>query len=58
MERKFELMNRNGQDDDFSKFIKGKHVFYKGGKLKILKYHFWPNFFSSTLVQSLPKDAE
>ena len=40
--KKFESMNRNWQVGDFSKFIKGKHGFYNGGKLKNLKSHFWP----------------
>ena len=35
-------MNRNGQVDNFSKLIKGKHGFYNGGKLKNLKSYFWP----------------
>ena len=30
--KKLELMNRNWQVDDFSKFIKGKHGFYNEGK--------------------------
>ena len=32
MQKKLELMNRNWQVDNFSKFIKGKHGFYNKGK--------------------------
>ena len=32
MQKKLELMNINWQVDNFSKFIKGKHGFYEGGK--------------------------
>ena len=32
MQQKLELMNRNWQVDNFSKFLKGKHGFYNGGK--------------------------
>ena len=32
MQKKFELTKRNWQVDGFSKFIKGKHGFYNGGK--------------------------
>ena len=40
-------MNRNGQVDDFLKFIKGKHRFYNGEKLKNLKSYFWPGKFTN-----------
>ena len=57
MQEKLELMNRNGQGDDFLKFIKGKHGFYNGENGKILNPIFgqknWP-----ILVQSIPEDTE
>ena len=37
---KIKLMNRNWQGDDFSKFIKGKHGFYRGEKLQKIKISF------------------
>ena len=32
MQNKLELINKNGQVNDFSMFIKGKHGFYNGEK--------------------------
>ena len=37
MQQKLEFMNRNGQSAIFSKFIKGKHGFYNGGKTEKFK---------------------
>ena len=41
MQQKIELMNRNWQVDNFSKFIKGKHWLFYGEKLKKFKSPFW-----------------
>ena len=40
--KKKKSMNINWQVVDFSKAIMGKHGFYIGGKLKKIKFHFWP----------------
>ena len=53
MQKKIELMNRNWQVDNFSKFIKGKHGFYKGGKtekfeipfLARIIYQYWSRVY-------------
>ena len=48
MQQKLEFRKGNPFPAIFLKIIMGKLGFYNGGKLKILKFHFWPEKFTNT----------
>ena len=70
MQKKLELTNRIWQGDNFSKFIKGKHGFYNGGKTEKFKipflarkiYQYWSRVYqkvqnSNILGDMFPKKS-